>query len=196
MRRPPADITPNAFFTEWLPAQAAELPAATAPLAVRVHLVGDDGGSWELRLGPAGLTVGAPGDGEPEVTVHQTVADWRAIAIGEPGQVNLAPPQAGPTDVLFLDQAAQKIVREVQGTIRFEVTGYNGRTWALVVKLGGRPLDPARADATISVDAETYAAMLARTLPAPAAYFQGKLQMTGDMQLAMQLGMALMPRFG
>jgi hypothetical protein len=38
--------------------------------------------------------------------------------------------------------------------------------------------------------------MLARTLPAPAAYFQGKIQIGGDVQLAMQLGMALLPRFG
>src|SRR5262249_58227398 len=117
-----------------------------------------------------------------------------AMGVGEPGQVTLAPPQAGPTDVLFLDPVAQQLVKQVAGTIRFEVTGYNGRTWALTVKLGGKPLDVAAPDATISVDAETYAAMLARVLPPPAAYFQGKIPIRRDLQLAIQLGMPLMPR--
>ena len=196
IQRPPRDITPSGFFETWLPAQAAGLGAAT-PFTVRVRLDGDGGGAWDLRLGPAGLAVAAPGpsEAEPEATIVQSVADWRAIAVGEPGQVDLAPPQARPTDVLFLDAAAQQIVRQVAGAIRFEVTGYNGRTWALLVKLGPKPLDAERPDATISVDAETYAAMLARTLPPPAAYFQGKIRISGDMQIAMQIAMALMPRF-
>jgi hypothetical protein len=195
IERPPTDITPQGFFERWLPEQARAVTAA-APLLVRVLLDGDGGGAWDLRLGPSGLSVTAGAAGaEAEVTVVQTVADWRAIAVGEPGAVNLAPPQARPTDVLFLDPEAQRLVQQVTGTIRFEVTGYNGRTWALTVKLGARPLAADRPDATISVDADTYAAMLARTLPAPQAYFQGKIKISGDMQLAMQLGMALMPRF-
>jgi len=194
IQRPPSDITPESFFASWLPAQAAVLAAET-PMTVRVRLVGDGGGAWDLRLGPSGLAVTVPAEAEAEVTILQSVADWRAIAVGEPGQVNLAPPQARPTDILFLDPTAQQLVKQVAGTIRFEVTGYNGRTWALTVKLGARPLDADRPDAIISVDAETYAAMLARVLPAPAAYFEGKIKISGDMQLAMQLGMALMPRF-
>jgi len=47
----------------------------------------------------------------------------------------------------------------------------------------------------MSVDAETYAAILARVIPPAAAYFQGKVKIAGDANLAMQLGMALMPRF-
>ena len=42
---------------------------------------------------------------------------------------------------------------------------------------------------------QTYAAMLARTLPPPQAYFNGKVKLGGDMNLAMQLGMAMLPRF-
>jgi hypothetical protein len=195
IERPPTDITPQGFFETWLPEQARAVKAQT-PITVRVLLAGDDGGAWDLSLSPDGLSVAAGGNGaEPQVTVVQTVADWRAIAVGEPGGVNLAPPQARPTDVLFLDPEAQKLVQQVTGTIRFEVTGYNGRTWSLTVKLGTKPLAADQPDATISVDAETYAAMLARTLPAPQAYFQGKIRISGDMQLAMQLGMALMPRF-
>src|SRR5262249_59150837 len=81
IQRPPADITPQRFFEEWLPAQAAAQGGAPTPMTVRVRLLEDDGGSWDLRLGPGGLSVAAPSEGEPEVTIVQSVADWRAIAV-------------------------------------------------------------------------------------------------------------------
>ena len=92
-----------------------------------------------------------------------------------------------------LDRATQQLLASAPGALRFEVTGYNGRTWSLDVKIGKGPA-PAEPDATISVDAETYAQIVARTLPAPAAFFSGKLKITGNVNLAMQIGMALMQR--
>jgi hypothetical protein len=148
---------------------------------------------WDLNVRDGGLEVGAPGETAPHVTLQQTVADWRAIAVGETGATDLAPPQASAMDVLFLDPAARQVLTQVRGTIRFEVTGYNGRTWMLTVTFGGAP-KPAP-DATISVDADTYAAMLARKLAPPEAFFSGKIKLTGDTGLAMQLGMAMLPRF-
>ena len=194
MNRPPADMSPAQFFEEWLPAQ---LPAskASGEISVRFTLEGEGGGTWRLAIGPSGMTTTRDDDRPVDVGIRQTVADWRAITTGEAGATSLTPPQAAPTDLLFLDRATQQVVKQGKGTIRFEVTGYNGRTWALAVKLGpdaGQVGD--QADATISVDAETYGAILARTLPAPAAYFSGKIKLSGDMNLAMQLGMALMPR--
>jgi putative sterol carrier protein len=199
--RPPKDITPKRFFEEWLPAQLSGLGPFSQPLTIRVRLQGDEGGAWDLKVGEAGLAIAAAGPApgsEPEVTVGQTVEDWKAITVGEAGAVDLAPPQSSPTDILFLDQQAQSLLGQVKGTVRFEVTGYNGRTWQLTVKFGGTPWrDGGDPDATISVDAETYAQILARTLPPPQAYFQGKVRLSGDVNLAMQLGMALMasPRF-
>ncbi len=192
--RPPSDITPARFFEEWLPAQLAAAPRGNLkPMTVRVQLDGDGGGAWDLRLGD-GLTVQPAAAGAAEVTILQTVQDWKAIAVGEPGAVNLAPPQSSPMDILFLDRAAQDVLGAVKGTIRFEVTGYNGRTWQLNVTFGSQPR-PTEPNATISVDAETYAGMLARTIPPPQAYFTGKIKLLGDAGLAMQLGMAMLPRF-
>ena len=78
--------------------------------------------------------------------------------------------------------------------MRFEVTGYNGRDWWMHVKFGadGGKREP---DATILIDAGTYAAILARKLMPPEAYFSGKIQLRGDTGLAMQLAMAMLPRF-
>jgi putative sterol carrier protein len=192
--RPPADITPGRFFEEWLPAQLAAAPRGNLkPMTVRVSLDGDGGGAWDLKI-DGGLTVVKASAADPEVTILQTVQDWKAIAVGEAGAVNLAPPQSSPMDILFLDRAAQDVLGAVRGTIRFEVTGYNGRTWQLTVKFGPQPL-ATEPNATISVDAETYAGMLARTIPPPQAYFTGKIKLLGDAGLAMQLAMAMMPRF-
>jgi putative sterol carrier protein len=190
--RPPADVTPKQFFEDWLPAQLASA-GGFEPMKVRTLLDGDGGGTWEIAVGPK-ISVGAPSGGEADVTLMQTVADWRAIVAGEPGAVNLAPPQASPQDVLMIDPKAQKMLKDVKGTVRFEVTGFNGRTWQLTVKFGQQPM-AIQPNATITVDAETYAGMLARTIPAPQAFFSGKIKLTGDTNLAMQLGMAMMSRF-
>jgi putative sterol carrier protein len=194
MPRPPKDITPEHFFRSWLPDQLAALPQKpAASMTVRIKLDGEGGGAWDVAMTPAGVSVDPAGTAEPEVTLLQTVADWKAIAVGEHGAVDLAPAQASPTDMLFFEPQAQQLLSTVKGTVRFEVTGFNGRTWSLTVKFGTQPLAPAP-DATISVDAETYAGMLARTIPPAQAFFQGKITLAGDTGLAMQLGMAMMPR--
>lgn len=198
--RPPRDIDAARFFTEWLPREfATEFGPGkrqAADITVAVSLEGEGGGTWILDVKSNVLSVRAPGGAGPEpvVTMRQLVADWRAVAIGEPGPVDLAPPQASPTDVLFVDPASRQVMNAVKGTVRFEVMNYNGRTWWMHVKFGPQP-EAVTPDATIAVDAETYGKLLARQLAPPEAYFAGKIQLRGDTSLAMQLGMALLPRF-
>jgi putative sterol carrier protein len=195
--RPPQDITPARFFEEWLPAQAAALNVKPSrDVRVRIELSGDDGGVWELAVTSSGLTAarGNGATGQADITIRQTVPDWRAVVAGEPGGVSLAPSGGSPTDLLFVDRAAQQVLSTVRGQMLFEVTGFNGRTWQATVAFGqGSAKD--KPDATITVDADTYSQMLARTLPAPQAYFQGKIRISGDANLAMQLGMAMMSRY-
>jgi hypothetical protein len=199
-KRPPRDIDAARFFTEWLPREfAAEFGRGgrkASDITVAVRLLGDDGGHWILDVKDGALQVRMPGQAgpEPQVALTQEHADWRAVAVGEEGAIDLAPPQASPLDVLFVDPSSRQVMSVVRGTVRFEVTGYNGRTWWMQVKFGTGP-EKADADATISVDAETYARMLARQLAPPEAYFSGKIALRGDTSLAMQLGMAMLPRF-
>jgi len=202
VNRPDKDITPSQFFSDWLPAEFAKVfgaagatAASSIDVTIRVNLDGEQGGRWDLELrgGQLGVVAGG-GAAEPEVTVLQTTADWRAIAVGESGGVDLAPPTASPMDILFLDPSSRQVLKTVKGTIRFEVTGYNGRTWSLTVKLGPQPV-ATPPSATISVDADSYAAMLARTLSPPQAFFTGKVKLSGDVGLAMQLGTAMLPKF-
>jgi hypothetical protein len=199
--RPPRDITPTTFFTDWLPREfAAEFGAgkrAAADITVAVLLTGDGGGHWILDVKGGTLSVRGPGTAgaQPMVSLTQTAEDWRALAVGEEGaNVDLAPPQASPLDVLFVDPQSRQIMASVKGVVRFEVTGYHGRTWSMHVKFGTQA-DKSEPDATIAVDAATYAKMLARQLAPPEAYFSGKIQLRGNTALAMQLGMAMLPRF-
>jgi hypothetical protein len=199
-RRPPNDIDAAGFFTDWLPREfGSEFGAgkrSASDITVAVMLEGDGGGHWVLDVKSGVLSVRAPGTpgAQPVVTLRQTAADWRAVAVGETGAIDLAPPQASPLDVLFVDPASRQVMAAVKGTVRFEVTGYNGRTWWMQVKFGTQPESP-HPDATIAVDAQTYANMLARKLAPPEAYFSGKIVLRGDTSLAMQLGMAMLPRF-
>jgi hypothetical protein len=199
--RPPRDITPASFISDWLPREfAAEFGAgkrAAADITVAVHFEGEGGGDYVLDVKNGSLHVRAPGEGGPPpvVSLWQTVQDWRALAAGEDGaNVDLAPPQASALDALFVDPLSRQIMIAVKGQVRFEVTGYNGRTWWMHVKFGteGERREP---NATITVDAETYAAILARKLAPPEAYFSGKIRLSGDTSLAMQLAMAMLPRF-
>jgi SCP-2 sterol transfer family len=200
-RRPPRDITPHGFFNDWLPREfASEFGAGkrtASDITVAISLSGEGGGDWVLDVKGGILSLRPAGQAgpAPSVSLRQTVADWRALAVGEEGSsVDLAPPQASPLDVLFVDHASRQIMSAVKGTVRFEVTGYNGRTWWMHVTFGTQPeADPP--NATIAIDADTYAKMLARKMAPPEAYFSGKIVLRGDTALAMQLGMAALPRF-
>src|SRR5262249_40441727 len=178
IQRPPRDITPKEFFESWLPAQAGAVAPPARPMTVRVRLDGEGGGSWDLELGPGGLvvTTEATGSGEPEVTVAQSTAAWPAIGPREPRAAPPAPPPARAARCPFPAAAPQKGPPGGKGPARFGGAGPHGPPWSMTVKPGGRPFDASRPDATITVDAETYGQMLARTLPAPAAYFQGKIR--------------------
>ncbi len=199
-KRPPRDITPEGFFTEWLPREfAAEFGAGkrhASDITVAIQLDGEGGGRWILDGRGGTLHVRRPDEpgAEPQVSLQQTVADWRAMAMGESGAQELAPPEYSPLDVLFVDPSSRQIMASVKGTLRFEVTNYNGRTWWMQVKFGTQPtMSPPTA--TISVDSATYALMLERKLAPPEAYFSGKIVLKGNTALAMQLGMAMLPRF-
>jgi putative sterol carrier protein len=194
-RRPDRDITPEDFFISWLPAEIERLGSARGipDMLVRMELAGQGGGTWDLVTGGGVLTVSAgPTDGAPLVLLRMSVQDWRAIVAGEEGPVDLSPPNASPTDLLFVDRASQQLLATMSGTFRFEVADYNGRTWCLTAVFGA--VEAGEPDATISTDAETYGKVLAREMAAPEAYFTGKITIAGDAGRGMQVGLALLPK--
>jgi hypothetical protein len=201
------DTRPSEFFEQLLPAEFARR-AAAHPVAegeslwVRVTVTGSEAegaGSWDLRATGKTLAVtpARAGGGEPPLSVRQTVADWAALAVGpRPGTANglrLAPAGSTPLDGLMLDAATRRLLAQVKGTLAFQVLGYEGRTWQLDLKLGDGSW-PARADAVIAVEARDYGAIVAGQLNPAEAFFQQKIRLSGNTGLAMQLGMAILPR--
>jgi hypothetical protein len=198
LHRPPADITPQAFFESWLPKEYERLDALRqeqslpAPPSVRVNIAleGEGGGTWTVSIADSKLVVEQGACESPDLGISQAVEDWRAIVTGDGGADDLVPPETSTADVLFAGTQIHESLQEVTGTIRFELQGFQGRTWAADVAFGGAE-EPR---ATMALDAETYAQIRNKTLPAPQAYFSGKIQISGDTNLAMQVGMALMAK--
>ena len=200
IERPPSDITPERFFEQWLPAEYRKLREAAKDhtvgrsgppdVVVGIGLSGDGGGDWTLTMKAGELSAARGAPAAAGIGLAQSVADWRAMIVGEAGGVDFAPRGGSPMNMLMGDSGAAELLAQLRGTIRFEIGGFNGRTWNIAVTFAGAA-EPA---ATIAVDAETYGQMLSGTLPAPQAYFSGKIIISGDVNFAMQLGMAMMAR--
>lgn len=196
LARPPADITPKDFFETWLPREHARLVAEGAPtppdVVACVRLDGEGGGAWTLTLAGGQLSVTGQ-DGQagatPDIIIEQSVEDWRAVTAGAPGDgPDLSLPEGASLDGWLTNPALHQALQTVKGTLRFEIPGFHGRTFAAAITFQGA----AEPQATISIDMETISAMRAGTLPPAQAFFSGKILMSGDTAFAMQIGMALM----
>jgi putative sterol carrier protein len=86
--KPPKDITPDDFFTRWVPEAVAgdeerrrKLGATEA--AIVFHLSGEGGGDFCVRIRAGDVTgeTGAPS--EPNLRVRVDVDTWRMLNAGE-----------------------------------------------------------------------------------------------------------------
>ncbi len=199
LNRPPRDITPQEFFESWLPAEYERLRGLDSNLpappdaTVNIALDGDGGGTWTLTMADQKLSVISGATAEPTIGIALGVDDWREVVASEGGEDDLVPADTSGIDVLFTGTMLQDIqatLQDTRGTLRFEVGGFKGRTWAAEIAFAGA----AEPRATIAVDHDTYKQVRSGALPAPQAYFSGKILISGDTNLAMQVGMSLMAK--
>lgn len=191
LRHPPIELSCADLFATWLPeafarARAAGVSPPDAVIAVRLD--GDGGGAWTVRVQGGALAVTDGADPTAALLLVQTVADFRAVVWGEGDAAALLPPQLDLTAAITgqhrLPVAA---LAQVRGTLRVEIPGFAGRTWAAAVTFGGA----AAPAATVSIDVPTLEAVRAGTLPMAQAFFAGKIAVTGDVPWLMQTGMSL-----
>ncbi len=76
---------------------------------------------------------------------------------------------------------------QLDGTFRFDVTGSNGGTWIIDGKQADVRQGAEDADVTITVTGEDLVAIKQGQLDAMQAFMLGKIQVEGDMGLAMKL---------
>lgn len=196
LSRPPRDIAPSEFFESWLPEQYKQLKTEQSSEVVppdgsiSVTLEGDGGGAWTVAMSGGELAVSDGAAADSILSLTQSVEDFRAIIAGDEPEGGAGLPANIDFAQMFSDPSALDLVKDVKGTINFEIPNFQGRTFAVSVMFNGTA-EPA---AGVSVDADTIAAIRAGQLAPPQAFFAGKIQLTGDTTLAMQLGMAMAAR--
>ena len=198
VNRPPPEITPKDFFESWLPKEYERLKAEGGPtppdVTACVRLSGEGGGAWTLTLAGGQLSVVDQDTADADLGIAQSVADWRAVTVGQEGAggagggPDLTLPEGVSFDRWLVNPGLQQVLATAKGSLRIEIPGFHGRTFALSLTFRGA----AEPQATITIDAETIAAIRAGTLPPAQAFFSGKILIAGDSALAMQIGMAAM----
>lgn len=201
-----APVDPRSYFTERLPGQfeqalreqeraveAAErvlagMRAATATIVVEVH--GDGGGRFVLNVDGGRLTPGEAPAHPVAMTLVQTRRDFeRLIRDAGDSPLGFLGGLSGLAGEIRLTRERLDLLAGMRGTLRFRVKGEDG--FAVVTHFGpGEPKDPP--DTEIRVDPEVYADLRAGRLDAQSAFMSGKIELEGDMQLAMQLALAAM----
>ena len=195
---PPPNITPSEFFEKWLPEQfeivktelGADKWVAVPEISLACTLTGEGGGTWRLAINGGILSVSqGAGDGAL-VELTTAVNDWRAL-VTPVSQGGLLPdPEAAsaPPNLPMLNPAALTQLTMIAGTLSIQIAGFQGRDW----QLGATVKGAAEPNASIVVDAATLEEIRTGAIAAPQAFFAGKIQISGDVSFAMQLGMAFM----
>jgi len=89
-------------------------------------------------------------------------------------------------DMKLTSQRVQNL-RALSGSLRFDLTGSGG--FSLTAGFGPAPL-PATPSCSIRIDADSYHAMRRGELAPQDAFLGGRIEVEGDMQMAMQLALA------
>lgn len=198
--------TPRSFFTERLPAQFAEAlreqeqAAADATrlldgmravhATIRAEVRGEGGGVFFLNVEAGRVSAGDAPARPPFLTLIQERADFdRFVADVGGSALGFLGALSGLAQEMRLTQARIDSLAGIAGTVRFEVRGADG--FALVVHFGaGEPASPPTT--AIAVDRDAYLNLRAGRLSPQDAVMSGRIQLEGDLQLAMQLALAAM----
>jgi hypothetical protein len=188
--------SPEQFFNEYVPAEVARLKGTLGDRssvgAVTFELTG--GGAWSLSLEHGEVRV-SPGVA-PDVLVRLTLGadDFEPIVVegaAKLGNEAGLEHQLVATRVLTVDAERARLIREAPGSVGFKLAGANGKTHRLVLTLGGGApkLDPA--DCELECALEDLWAIQSGTRNAFELLMDGKLKLSGKVELAMALGAAL-----
>jgi hypothetical protein len=194
----------RAFFCETLPAQfeavlreqertaeaasrvLAGMRAVNATIRADVH--GEGGGTFFLNVAGGRVVAGERAAHPPFLTLAIDAASFDAF-LGEVGgsALGFLGVLSGLAQEMKLTQTRLDALADVAGTVRFEVRGAGG--FALLTHFGpGAPA--ATATTSIRVDRDAYLDLRGGRLNPQDAFLTGRIQLEGDLQLAMQLALA------
>lgn len=188
--------SPERFFVEYVPAQLAGLTASLGKASSVGAVVFDLGaaGAWSLKLEGGKLSTEAGVDPEPLVRVTLSAEDFEPILVA--GAERLASEtsperQLMAARVLTVDLDRARLLREAPGSVGLKVTSAAGAVHRLTVTLGGAPPKLDAPDCEVECGLEDLWAIQSGAKNAFELLMDGKLRMTGKVELAMALGAAL-----
>jgi hypothetical protein len=199
---------PKEFYTQRIPAQFGEALRRQAETST------NDGGESsrileEMRAVNATLRIIVKGETEdifhlnisagkaeasdvpahaPFMTIIHDIAALDAL-VRESGDSALGflGGMAGLAGEMKLTSARIANLADLQGSIGLELTGEDG--FRLVSHFGPDPI-PDEPNCTIRIDGSVYQDIRSGALPAQEAFMTGRIEVEGDMQMAMQLALA------
>ncbi|XP_034048374.1 hydroxysteroid dehydrogenase-like protein 2 [Thalassophryne amazonica] len=129
-------------------------------------------------------------DESPETLVQQMEQHGATSAFKPPSHDTSRGPIESTFDVIRGVISAD-VVKSTQGVYQFDLSGEHEGVWFLDLKSGsgsaGQGEPPAKADVVMSMDSADFTNMFAGNLKPTMAFMSGKLQIKGDMMLAMKL---------
>jgi hypothetical protein len=188
--------SPERFFGEYVPAELARLGASLGKLSSVGAVVFDLGaaGAWSLRI-EAGAPSVKPGiDADSLVRLNMSAADFEPIIVagaeriaesGGPGQKLVA------ARVLTVDAERARMLRDAPGSVGLKLKAAGGVEHRLTLTLGATPPKLDAPDCELECALEDLWAIQSGTKNPFELLMDGKLRMTGKVELAMALGAAL-----
>jgi hypothetical protein len=153
-----------------------------------VDVEGEGGGTFFLNIAAGRLVPGDAPARPPFVTLVQERASFERLVAEVGGSaLGFLGALSGLAAELRLTKTRIEGFAAVRGSVRFEVRGEQG--FALLTHFGsGAP--PPEPTTSISVERDAYRALRSGELAAQDAFLSGRIQVEGDLQLAMQLALA------
>ena len=193
------EMEPEKFFVELLPASfeknAHLLPQEMGSLraSISFELSGAGGGKWTLAMESGKFICEHGEDPKRIVKLIQTREDWAASMRGEKGFRLELPGEGKSVNVaheLTLSQEKIERLKSIKGSIKIKLTDPEKGDWEITAVFG--PETPPEPDCAIVLSAADAFAIREGKLSPQTAFMAGKINVKGDLGLALQIGTALM----
>ena len=188
--------SPERFFNEYVPAEVARLKSTlgnrSSAGAVAFEVTG--AGTWSLALEQGAVKVSSGLSPDVLVRLTLTAADFEPIVVlgaEKLGSASGFEHQLVAARVLTLDAERARMIREAPGSVALKLAGPSGQTHRLVVTLGAGAPKLDAPDCELECALEDLWAIQSGVRNPFELLMDGKLKLTGKVELAMALGAAL-----
>ena len=169
-------------------AEGADLHAKMRAAGFALEICVGAGERFHLRVEDGAMRAAPTADPKPLITLALSEAECARLeeAIGA-SPMSLLGGVAGNPDFV-LTPARLEALREVEGTMRIEVTGE--RPWGVVLHFGAPPVP--EPTTTVAIGDEAFAQLIGGELDLQGAFMTGKLSLGGNVEVPMKMAMAIM----